>query len=382
MRGASLLAGLDFKQYNTIFGDTILGTGDGLIYTLAPAVTPGLTGTASKVYDGTAVAALVSANYMVSGEVDDDTVILNNPVAGAYDGKYVGAGKTVIVTGLGIGSVDNGGKPVYGYQVASTTANANIGEITPKALSSVSLTGSVSKVYDGNATVSNLGTGNYSIAGEGATIKTTTGSYNAGKDVQGPNSAVTSSVLAAGNCVADVGTLLSNYDLSAVTAVSATGAIGQITPKALSVVADGKSKSAGTLNSPFTASIAGFVAGESVTSLGGSLLFTTPATVSSPAGTYLITPYGLTSTNYAITFLNGQLTVTAPATTSISNGVTAITNIQIMDEHLIRTLVNVGGGLIDTLNPAPPPDPARVSSVIRVVDCGVQLPDGTCGSIP
>jgi hypothetical protein len=55
----------------------------------------------------------------------------------------------------------------------------NIGEITPKALTSVSLTGSVSKVYDGTATVANLGTANYSIAGfiggEGATITNTTG---------------------------------------------------------------------------------------------------------------------------------------------------------------------------------------------------------------
>ena len=37
----------------------------------------------------------------------------------------------------------------------------------------------------------------------------------------------------------------------------------------------------------------------------------TTATASSPVGTYVITPSGLTSTNYAITHVNGTLTVTS-----------------------------------------------------------------------
>ncbi|MFN6999314.1 MAG: MBG domain-containing protein, partial [Elioraea tepidiphila] len=49
--------------------------------------------------------------------------------------------------------------------------------------------------------------------------------------------------------------------------------------------------------------------------LGGTLAFDTPATPSSPVGSYTITPSGLTSTNYAITFVPGTLTVNpAPLT--------------------------------------------------------------------
>ena len=105
-----------------------------------------------------------------------------------------------------------------------------------KALTAVNLTGTVTKVYNGDATVANLTTANYSItgfiAGEGATIGVASGTYDAGKNVQGPNSAVTSASLVAGDYTQDAGTLLSNYDLSAVTGVSATGNIGYDHPGA------------------------------------------------------------------------------------------------------------------------------------------------------
>ena len=98
----------------------------------------------------------------------------------------------------------------------------------------------MSKVYDGDATVSNLTTSNYNISGfvlaEGATIDVTSGSYDAGKNVGGPALAVTSATLAAGNYHANVGTDLSNYDLTAVTNTTAAGNIGAITQKALTAV--------------------------------------------------------------------------------------------------------------------------------------------------
>jgi hypothetical protein len=55
--------------------------------------------------------------------------------------------------------------------------------------------------------------------------------------------------------------------------------------------------------------IRGFVPGEGPSVLGGTLTCSTPATKSSPPGTYAITPAGLTSGNYAIKFVNGTLTV-------------------------------------------------------------------------
>ena len=59
--------------------------------------------------------------------------------------------------------------------------------------------------------------------------------------------------------------------------------------------------------------------------LGGTLSFSTPATASSPAGSYAITPAGLTSGNYAIHFVSGTLTVLsyAQATTNLQAQVDA-----------------------------------------------------------
>jgi hypothetical protein len=80
----------------------------------------------------------------------------------------------------------------------------------------------------------------------------------------------------------------------------------------LTVTAQDASRTAGQANPAFSASFAGFVYGETAAVLGGTLSFTTAATASSPAGSYAITPSGLSSSNYAITFVPGTLTVTAP----------------------------------------------------------------------
>jgi len=65
----------------------------------------------------------------------------------------------------------------------------------------------------------------------------------------------------------------------------------------------------GTPNPAFAVTYTGFVGGEDAGSLGGTLTFTTPATISSPVGVYPVTPGGLNSTNYAIDFVPGTLTV-------------------------------------------------------------------------
>ena len=43
--------------------------------------------------------------------------------------------------------------------------------------------------------------------------------------------------------------------------------------------------------------------------LNGVLSFSTPATLTSPVGSYPITPYGQSSGNYTITYLDGKLTI-------------------------------------------------------------------------
>mgnify|MGYP001085964834 CR=1 FL=1 len=77
----------------------------------------------------------------------------------------------------------------------------------------------------------------------------------------------------------------------------------------LTVTAQNASRPVGVANPSFTVTYSGFVNGEDERVLGGTLTFNTNATINSPAGTYTITPSGLTSNNYAITFKNGTLTV-------------------------------------------------------------------------
>jgi hypothetical protein len=78
---------------------------------------------------------------------------------------------------------------------------------------------------------------------------------------------------------------------------------------ALTIMADNKTKSAGTDKPPLTATYAGFVNGDTVASLDTPAKLSTSATKSSPAGTYPITVSGASDANYTMTFVNGTLTV-------------------------------------------------------------------------
>ena len=129
----------DFKQYNATYGSTTpaQATGNGFLYALAPTITPGLTGTVSKVYDATTAATLAAGNFTATGAVDGDVIALSG--TGTYDNPNVAGSPIKPVTATGIAatvtsSVADGSKPVYGYTLTSTTANANIGEITPAPL--------------------------------------------------------------------------------------------------------------------------------------------------------------------------------------------------------------------------------------------------------
>jgi len=120
---------------------------------------------------------------------------------------------------------------------------------------------------------------------------------------------------------ADAASAAGSYPITASGATSANYVIsfapGTLTVNAapLTVTADPKSKVYGQANPAFTASFSGFVLGQGLGDLGGALVFSTAAGAASHAGSYPVTPGGLTSSNYAITFTPGTLTVTpAPLT--------------------------------------------------------------------
>jgi uncharacterized repeat protein (TIGR01451 family) len=93
----------------------------------------------------------------------------------------------------------------------------------------------------------------------------------------------------------------------------------------LTVKAYDKLKVYGSANPPLTVSYTGFVNGENVSALGGTLNLSTAA-ASSPVGSYAITVGGLTSSNYAITFVNGTLTVTKAVLTITADNKSRIYN--------------------------------------------------------
>jgi N-acetylneuraminic acid mutarotase len=124
--------------------------------------------------------------------------------------------------------------------------------------------------------------------------------------------------------------------------MSSGSAIINVSKAPLTVTANNQTRAYGMPNSTFTVSYGGFVNGDTPASLGGALAFTTPATISSPVGSYPITPSGLTSANYAITFAPGTLSVTLPPNSVYvlnSSAGSALTISQNAAIHLPGTLV-------------------------------------------
>ena len=85
----------------------------------------------------------------------------------------------------------------------------------------------------------------------------------------------------------------------------------------LTITANDAAKVYGEALPAFTASAAGFVNGDTLGSLIGTLSFSTSATATSAPGAYPVTPGGVSSPNYTIAFAAGTLTV-ARASTAVA----------------------------------------------------------------
>ena len=252
----------------------------------------GITGaiTASnKTYDTTNAAAI--ATRTLTGVLGTDVVSYSGGTA-TFSDKSAATGKTVTATGLGLTGTDAGN-----YSV-NTTATA-LADITP-----LTITGSITaaaKAYDATtaATIATrtltgvLGTDAVTYAGGTATF--------ADKNV-GTSKVVTATGL--GLSGADA----SNYRVNATASTNA-----DINARLLSIVASDAAKLQGDPLPPFSATYAGFAPGEGASVLSGTLAIATPATAGSAPGSYVITPSGQASPNYAITFVNGSLTVNSNA---------------------------------------------------------------------
>jgi len=106
-----------------------------------------------------------------------------------------------------------------------------------------------------------------------------------------------------------------NYTITASRAVDTDYIINfvsgtlKVNPAPLTITANNTTKVFNAPNPSFTVGYNGFVNGDTVASLGGTLLCTTTAVTTSPVGSYPIACSGLTSSNYAFAYVNGTLQI-------------------------------------------------------------------------
>ena len=205
----------------------------------------------------------------------------------SFDNRNAGTGKSLTASGL-VMADGNGGN---NYSVSYVTNSQGV--ITPALLTVTAQADS--RVYDGTTASSAapvVSGATYDTVGTAAT-----------QSFDNRNAGTGKSLTAAGLVMAD-GNGGNNYSVSYV-----TNSQGVITPAPLSIIADDKERPVAMPNPPFTASYVGLVGGDTPSSLSGTLDFSTPATVGSPEGSYLITPFGQSSSNYEISYVDGMLVV-------------------------------------------------------------------------
>jgi filamentous hemagglutinin family protein len=269
---------------------------------------------ASKSYDGMAYSGGNGITY--SGFVNNETSTVLGGVLG-YSGSSQGATNAggYLIVPVGIAS------PNYNlnYIAGSLTINpSNIiivpppspPEPDPEPVSisiSGSIVGAVSKVYNGN-NLATLANSNYSLIGfangEGATITKTEGVYDSPS--VGASKLVTVD-LQLGDFKPLSNTNIANY----IWPTRISGNVGVITKAPMTVNANNANKIFNGLAyvGGNGVVISGYVNGESSTVLTGSLSYVGSSQGARDAGSYAITPTGLTSNNYSIAFNSGSLIV-------------------------------------------------------------------------
>ena len=270
-----------------------------LTYTADPATSiyganlPSLAGTVTGFVNGE------SLTSETSGTVTFSTLATPTSDVGNY-----------AVTGSGL--VANNGNYVFVQAPGNATALA----ITPATLT-VSLIGTVSKVYDGTTTAT-PGASNYSL--DGLVGEDVVGVTQATANYGTPDVGSEETLTVAGLALTGPGA--GNYQLSNATA---SAEVGMITPATLTYVASPVTLDVGAaLPESYSGTVTGFAPGDNLSNAtSGSLIFTTTATSTSTANTYAIDGSGLSANNY--TFVQAASNATAlvigtpsaPATTPI-----------------------------------------------------------------
>ncbi|PIG30274.1 filamentous hemagglutinin family protein [Janthinobacterium sp. 35] len=285
----------------TVTGTTLVDTASGLAsnYTvsnptgLTASITPKALTVAgqlagNKVYDGNTAAQL--SGGVLAGLVAGESLGIAGQTA-VFSDKNAANGKAVTVTGTSL--VDTITGLASNYTVSDPTGLT--ASITPASLL-VRATGAAPRVYD-TTTNASVTLDDNRIAGDVLTISNSGASF-ADKNA-GANKTVTVNGIALG------GTDAGNYTVNATATTTAS-----ITQAELGVKVGNAEKDQGNVNPAFTASYTGLLGNDTLANeVSGNLAFSTPATIATPSGSYLVSAAGQTSTNYALTYTPGVLTV-------------------------------------------------------------------------
>ena len=266
----------------------------------------GYTGTKSAVFSITAKTLTITA--VDKSKVYDSAVYTPTDYTVSYDGFVSGEDESVLsetlsftgtalsATASGTYVITPGGLSSSNYSI---TYVSGVLSITQRDMSEVGVATIADRVYNGLAqTVSPTATFNSLTLIEGTDYTTSfTGNTNVG----------TASVTLTG---------IGNYNGEKTVGFN-------ITSKTLTITADDQSKvydSAVYTPTDYTVSYDGFVNSETNSVLSVTLTYTGTALTATASGTYVITPAGLTSSNYSITYVSGELSITQkPITIAITD---------------------------------------------------------------
>ena len=327
------LSGADALNYTVnVSASGAIGTVDQALLTIA-AVSD------TKTYNGTTTSNLTP---MVNGLMTGDSL---TGLSQAFDSKNAGARTINVGSGYVLSDGNNGGN----YRVTTTSA---LGTINRAALIAT-LTGSVVRTYDGT-NVATLSGSNYSLSG--AVSGDDVGLNNPPSGTFDNKNAGSGKVVTV-NGIALSGADALNYTINS----SASGAIGTINRRALTIAADNLIKNIGSSDPAFTYAVTqgSLVAGDSLT---GALTRVSGEGL----GNYDILKGSLDSPNYAIVFVNGVLTIKAPA---LQNSPNVVLVTQQNTPPPVIPPPAIGG------NNAPPPATPDTASA----DCNTA---GTCPPLP
>ncbi|MBQ0944182.1 filamentous hemagglutinin N-terminal domain-containing protein [Ideonella sp. 4Y16] len=247
------------------------------------------TGSATRTYDGTTDASGLGLSAL-GGPVGFAYTDLG-PLSFSTSSKNVGSYTSLTSSGTNPTTYQSGTYAVAYFNQGTYT-------ITARPINSFS---AGNKVYDGT-TAAHV-TSSDIVNGDAVTVSAT-GGFTSANVGQG----ITVNVSGVSLTGADAG----NYTVNASGNISTTA---DITPAPLTITAANASKTYNGLaySGGNGVSYSGFVNGETASVLGGTLSYGGSAQGATNAGSYAITPAGLTSSNYDISFANGTLSVD-PAT--------------------------------------------------------------------